>query len=116
MTPRSLVALSILFFVPCFTWCEDVTTVATLAAEKTTNAADAIRASTQLPATTPWNLAELSKPPEFQWTDKTSRVRQLTYAGEQHRGGHPRWQRSAYRKPPSAIFFRPVQVLTKTKE
>ena len=86
MTPRSLVALSILFFVPCFTWCEDVTTVATLAAEKTTNAADAIRASTQLPATTPWNLAELSKPPEFRWTDETSRVRQLTYAGEQHRG------------------------------
>lgn len=47
---------------------------------------DPITRSPQLPATTPWNLEELSKPPEFAWQDIKSSVRSLSYAGEPYQG------------------------------
>lgn len=47
---------------------------------------DSIVRSPLLPATTPWNLAELSNPPEFAWQDIESSVRSLSYAGESYQG------------------------------
>ncbi|MCA9120857.1 MAG: alpha/beta fold hydrolase [Planctomycetales bacterium] len=49
-------------------------------------AADSIRYSPNLPETTPWNLRELSNPPEFAWQDISSPVRSLSYAGESYQG------------------------------
>ncbi len=45
-------------------------------------AADSIKRSPRLPETTPWNLEELSEPPEFTWEDSEGPVRSLFYAGE----------------------------------
>ena len=42
----------------------------------------AIEAAPELPATLPWDLARLSRPPAFEWLDETSAVRSLLYAGE----------------------------------
>jgi dienelactone hydrolase len=50
--------------------------------------ADEIVRSEKLPETTPWNLAELSEPPEFEWVDRDGPVRSLFYAGEKY-GGQP---------------------------
>ena len=49
---------------------------------------DAIQPSPHLPKTSPWNLAELSAPPKFEWIDKEGPVRSLFYAGEPY-GGKP---------------------------
>ena len=49
-------------------------------------AADPITRSPRLPDTTPWNLEELSQPPEFAWQDIESPVRSLFYAGETYQG------------------------------
>jgi len=51
-----------------------------------TFADDPITRSPQLPATMPWDLDELSKPPEFAWQDIKSSVRSLSYAGEPYQG------------------------------
>ncbi|HRX83065.1 MAG TPA: alpha/beta fold hydrolase, partial [Pirellulaceae bacterium] len=50
-----------------------------------TFADDPITRSPQLP-TMPWDLDELSKPPEFAWQDIKSSVRSLSYAGEPYQG------------------------------
>lgn len=81
LTPRLFVALSVLL---------SVSFIASSRADETSAATAAIRPISKLPATTPWNLAELSKSPEFQWTDETSRIRKLTYAGEPYRGRESR--------------------------
>lgn len=47
---------------------------------------ESIRYSPKLPATTPWDLHELSKTPEFAWQDIKSSVRSLSYAGESYQG------------------------------
>ena len=46
----------------------------------------AIRPAAELPATTPWNLAELSRPPAFEWLDRTGPVYSLLYEGEPYQG------------------------------
>lgn len=38
-----------------------------------------------LPASTPWNLDELSKPPAFEW-DEGKQIRSLFYKGESYKG------------------------------
>lgn len=48
--------------------------------------AEPIAASAKLPKTTPWNLAELSRPPDFEWIDKQGPVRSLFYKGEPYQG------------------------------
>lgn len=41
----------------------------------------------KLPKSTPWNIASLtSKVPKFQWLDRDSRIRYLTYSGEAFKG------------------------------
>ena len=40
----------------------------------------------KLPGTTPWNLTELAKVPEFEWVDTKSPVRSLLYRGEPFQG------------------------------
>ena len=40
----------------------------------------------ELPASLPWDLAVLSRPPVFEWLDETSPVRSLLYAGEPFEG------------------------------
>lgn len=40
----------------------------------------------KLPATTPWNLAELYKTPKFEWVEKGEPVRSLFYEGEPYNG------------------------------
>lgn len=40
----------------------------------------------KLPATTPWNLAELHKTPKFEWIEKGEPVRSLFYEGENYNG------------------------------
>jgi dienelactone hydrolase len=49
-------------------------------------AADSIERSPELPETTPWNLAALSRPPAFEWIDEKGPVLSLAYAGETYRG------------------------------
>jgi dienelactone hydrolase len=41
-----------------------------------------ITPAAELPASLPWDLAALSRPPAVEWLDKTSPVRSLLYAGE----------------------------------
>lgn len=53
---------------------------------------DSITPSPRLPDTTPWNLDELSKPPEFTWEDSTTSVRSLFYGGE------------TYQEKPTRVF------------
>jgi len=53
---------------------------------------DSIARSPRLPSTTPWNLDELSKPPEFTWEDSEGSVRSLFYAGE------------SYQEKPTRVF------------
>ncbi|MEO8496446.1 MAG: alpha/beta fold hydrolase [Planctomycetota bacterium] len=48
------------------------------------NAAESIKPSPQLPDTTPWNLNELSQPPEFTWEASNGPVRSMFYAGESY--------------------------------
>jgi dienelactone hydrolase len=48
--------------------------------------AEPIKPSSQLPETTPWNLKQLSEPPDFKWVDQSSPVRSLMYAGEPYSG------------------------------
>src|SRR5262245_10303008 len=48
--------------------------------------ADEIARSEKLPETMPWNLAELSEPPKFEWADREGPVRSLFYAGEKYDG------------------------------
>lgn len=45
-----------------------------------------IRPAKSLPATTPWNLAALSEPPEYEWPDRENPVRSLYYTGERYKG------------------------------
>lgn len=40
----------------------------------------------KLPATTPWNLAELKQPPKFEWVNEQEPVRSLFYASENYNG------------------------------
>ena len=42
--------------------------------------------SPKLPASTPWNLEDLSKPPNIRWLDPEGPIRSLAYAGEEHQG------------------------------
>jgi len=46
---------------------------------------DLIQPAESLPATTPWNLKKLSKPPKFEWGDG-SEVRSLYFESEKHQG------------------------------
>ena len=43
-------------------------------------------ASPKLPATTPWDLATLSEPPNVDWIDQQGPVRSLLYAGQPYQG------------------------------
>jgi dienelactone hydrolase len=56
------------------------------------DAAESIERSPRLPETTPWNLDQLSKPPEFVWEDDKGSVRALFYAGE------------SYQEKPTRVF------------
>ena len=47
---------------------------------------DAITPSPRLPATTPWDLEALSRPPSFQWVDAEGPVRSLFYVGQPYGG------------------------------
>ena len=49
-------------------------------------AADPIVPSAKLPATTPWDLKNLSEPPAFEWIDASGPVRSLLYEGEPLQG------------------------------
>ncbi len=49
-------------------------------------AEDAITPSPRLPATTPWDLHSLSRPPSFQWVDVQGPVWSLLYVGEPYEG------------------------------
>jgi dienelactone hydrolase len=49
-------------------------------------AAEPITRSAKLPKSTPWDLAELSRPPTFTWIDDKGPMRSLLYAGEPYRG------------------------------
>lgn len=46
----------------------------------------AIKPDPRLPAAMPWDLAALSKAPEFEWVDSTGPVRSLTYGGLEYQG------------------------------
>ena len=50
------------------------------------SAAEPIKASPKLPATTPWNLKKLSEPPQLEWVDADGPVRSLLYEGEPYQG------------------------------
>jgi len=54
--------------------------------------ATAIERSPRLPDSMPWNLDELSKPPEYTWEDSKGSVRSLFYAGE------------SYQEKPTRVF------------
>ena len=54
----------------------------------------------ELPASLPWDLATLSRPPAFEWLDETSPVRSLLYAGEPFEG-HPTRVFAYYATPAS---------------
>ncbi len=47
---------------------------------------ETIASSPRLPDSTPWNLKELSQPPDFHWLDAKSPIRSLAYAGEPYQG------------------------------
>jgi dienelactone hydrolase len=49
---------------------------------------DAITRSSKLPATTPWDLQSLSRPPNFEWVDDRSPARSMFYSGACY-GGKP---------------------------
>lgn len=46
----------------------------------------AIHPAKSLPATTPWDLAALSKAPKYEWADQTAPVWSLYYEGPQYKG------------------------------
>lgn len=50
------------------------------------SADEPIRPAAEVPQSSPWNLAALSVPPAVEWTDRTSPVRTLLYAGETYQG------------------------------
>ncbi len=54
----------------------------------------------ELPASCPWDLAALSRPPAFEWLDEASPVRSLLYAGEPFEG-HPTRVFAYYATPAS---------------
>jgi dienelactone hydrolase len=54
----------------------------------------------ELPASCPWDLAALSRPPAFEWLDEASPVRSLLYAGEPF-AGHPTRVFAYYATPAS---------------
>ncbi|MBS0210062.1 MAG: acetylxylan esterase [Planctomycetes bacterium] len=56
-----------------------------MAAAKAT-AAEPIKRSPNLPATTPWNLEALSEPPKVEWGEPSGGARELYYAGEPYQG------------------------------
>ena len=47
---------------------------------------DKIHPAKSLPATTPWDLAALSSPPDFQWADTKDPIWSLYYQGESYQG------------------------------
>jgi dienelactone hydrolase len=47
---------------------------------------NAIRPAKSLPATTPWDLAALSRPPKYEWADQHGPVWSLYYEGPQYKG------------------------------
>lgn len=49
-----------------------------------------IRPSRSLPATTPWDLVELSDPPAYEWSDQEDPVWSLFYEGELYKGNPTR--------------------------
>ncbi|NQV32291.1 MAG: alpha/beta fold hydrolase [Phycisphaeraceae bacterium] len=49
-----------------------------------------IRQSESLPATTPWDLAELSNAPAYTWSDQDNPVWSLSYEGEHYKGNPTR--------------------------
>ena len=49
-----------------------------------------IRPAKSLPATMPWDLAALSEPPEYEWSNRESPVWSLYYAGERYKGKQTR--------------------------
>lgn len=51
-----------------------------------TTATAIIQPAPELPASTPWNLAELSHPPVFRWLDDKSPIHSLAYAGYEYQG------------------------------
>ncbi|MBI1348242.1 alpha/beta fold hydrolase [bacterium] len=55
-----------------------------IVAEGTT--AEELVPSPRLPATSPWNLSELSQPPKMSWVDEAGPVRSLMYTGEPYNG------------------------------
>jgi dienelactone hydrolase len=46
----------------------------------------AIQPAKSLPATTPWNLAALSRPPQHEWADRQGPVWSLFYEGQPYKG------------------------------
>jgi dienelactone hydrolase len=46
----------------------------------------AIHPAVSLPASTPWDLAVLSRPPKFEWAERTGPVRSLYYEGLPYKG------------------------------
>jgi dienelactone hydrolase len=52
--------------------------------------ADHIVPSPKLPPQTPWNLEQLSQPPQFEWVDSRSPVKSLYYIGEPYHGKQTR--------------------------
>ena len=56
--------------------------------------------ASELPASMPWDLAALSRPPAVEWLDVTSPVRSLLYAGEPYEG-HPTRLFAYYATPAS---------------
>lgn len=57
-----------------------------------------IRPAKSLPPTTPWNLAALSQPPEYEWSDSQSSVRSLYYKGAPYKN-HPTLVFAYYASP-----------------
>jgi dienelactone hydrolase len=45
-----------------------------------------IHPAKSLPATTPWNLVDLSKTPNYEWTDQNSPIWSLHYDGQHYKG------------------------------
>ena len=46
---------------------------------------DVIRAAGSLPAASPWDLAALSKPPKYEWSDRAGPVWSLYYEGQRYK-------------------------------
>lgn len=73
----------------------------------TTNfAADAIKPSSSLPKTSPWNLEQLSQPPAYEWIGEVGPVRSLFYEGEPY-GGKPT-RAFAYYATPGTLSGQPA--------